>query len=293
MMSAEHPLHSCRMKLGWAKRHLKVLEREVGLYLNSDPYPLRREADASGSKYLFRISVRYALPRERWSLLAGDCIHNARSSLDHAVCGIEAWSTGKPASEIRRSEYPICPNPEAFKAAQSKIGNLPPAAQALIEREQPFVRLKSPSSDPLAILQELDIRDKHRSLSLTTYFAMFRVVDSTGRMIDPPAGYEVFPGYFKDGAVVAALPIHDPDPKHGTGVFTKVEVVFDEPGVPGIFRDVTVVEILYRMVLRAASIINELDAYLGKEGFPPSKALEEMAWHTSPTEDKDRTRLPP
>jgi Tfp pilus assembly protein PilX len=60
--------------------------------------------------------------------------------------------------------FPISTDAERFRnARQRRIGGLPEAAQDAIESLQPF-HASDPAVHPLALLQELSNRDKHRFL---------------------------------------------------------------------------------------------------------------------------------
>ncbi len=266
----DHPLQSCRVKIDRAKFHFKKLEEEIGLFLNTDPYPLTRELDTDGSHYLFKITERQEVPRWIWGAILGDCVHNARSSLDHLVCGIEEWSTHKPAG--RRSEFPICTDAALFRDARSKIRELPPDAQTCVERAQPYYRGTPAYLDALWPLQVLDNRDKHRLIPLATSAVVFQLVDASGKYLKvAPSSLQIFPGRFENGTIVAIVPVAKVPAEVDVHMFSKIEVIFEESPVSEDHRDVFVIETLRRIIHRVERIADEFDAYLQKHGLPSSK----------------------
>src|SRR5689334_3405858 len=178
------PIQGSRLKLTRAERHFKTLEQEVGLFLNRNPHVIIHEISTDGQKHLFKVEKKAVIPEVEWGLLIGDCAHNARSALDHLVCGIEEWITKRPCS--RFSQFPLSDTVDAFRAkrTQDRIKRLPLAAQTLIRQAQPCYRQDCPGAlDPLWFLHELDNRDKHRRVSLAVSAVDFRVMDSRARFV--------------------------------------------------------------------------------------------------------------
>jgi hypothetical protein len=98
------------------------------------------------------------------ALLAGDLIHNLRSVLDHL-----AWTLATVRS--RDSDFPIRREPLTRKDGSSRPsaikGVTNKQVQDMVEAVQPYNRTNS-AENPLWLLREFDIIDKHRLL-LTTY----------------------------------------------------------------------------------------------------------------------------
>jgi len=102
----------------------------------------------------------------RWGLLLGDCLHNLRCALDHALYAVAIAESGvNPPPDAATLQFPITSSAAAFDAARRRIRSLSAAAQRAIEAWQPY---NSPqeTADPLLLLNELDNIDKHRSLHL-------------------------------------------------------------------------------------------------------------------------------
>jgi hypothetical protein len=107
------------------------------------------------------------------ALLAGDAVHNLRSSLDHAITQL----AGDFAS--RDSQFPLAESEREFKNDRNRLlTGVPRAASDVVEAVQPYhvgdlVKGGGSLSDPkdprftnaaLMLIGRLDNRDKHRML---------------------------------------------------------------------------------------------------------------------------------
>lgn len=162
-------LDAPKEKLGRAREHLKTFYDEMLAYMKTDPFGTTHEVDSETGDDVFRLDIR-ELPPVRLSVIAGDVAHNFRSSLDYLVWQLALTTTDKPND---RSAFPIYGGDadtdvkveQARKqfntARRSQIGDLPPAAQDIIESVQPYHRGHEIGAD-LALLQEVNNTDKHR-----------------------------------------------------------------------------------------------------------------------------------
>lgn len=163
-------LEGPKAKLARADEHLTALHGEVKRFLRTEPYRLRHDVDPQQGDDVWRLEIRESPPL-RLSILAGDVIHDLRSSLDHLVWQLSLIVTPTP---FERSEFPIYDaefkcfdintkkDREGFhQAGRSKIRDVPLAAQHIIESVQPY-HYGHAIGDWLWILQELSNRDKHR-----------------------------------------------------------------------------------------------------------------------------------
>jgi hypothetical protein len=181
---------SVRAKLSRAEKHLRCLESELKTWINSKPVSLVPDGPAKphpdGMSVDFSVKISNRLPIAL-SVMAGDCIHNFRSALDHLAMALAIDNGGSPYDPS--VSFPICTKPENFHGQQVRgiwpavaprgtgryaIRALRPAAQAFIEGLQPY-NGKLGTSD-LTELQYLDNRDKHRIIieprleTLMTFF---------------------------------------------------------------------------------------------------------------------------
>jgi hypothetical protein len=115
-------------------------------------------------------------------MLIGDAIHNLRSALDHLAWSLAGTNAG------RSTEFPIFVSRTEFsKRGKRKMHGMPTPAQKIIKSLQPYKRPHGlpKEREPLWLLQNLDIEDKHRALNLVASEMMGNVDISTSR--DHPA----------------------------------------------------------------------------------------------------------
>lgn len=191
------------MKLARADEHLKALNNEVATFLQIRPYEVVTKKDIPAGNLCAQVVYRHS-PPARLLILIGDVLYNLRSALDHL-----AWSlTGAQAD--RRTEFPIFrEESEFFNRRREKIHDMPTAAQAVIESLQPYkgVHGLPPESEPLWLLQQLGIEDKHHTLNLVAAGVDVRVDVSTGS--HPAYGLTGRTGYLplEDGAEIYRIPL--------------------------------------------------------------------------------------
>ena len=120
-----------------------------------------------------------------WSVMVGEIVHNLRSALDHVVWELSILHQSRlgnpvPADRIRRRDpwglvtFPVThnagPNESAWKGAVgSKLKFVSPSVVEQIKKLQPFrTHRVHPDQHPLAILDDLWQRDKHREIPLVS-----------------------------------------------------------------------------------------------------------------------------
>jgi hypothetical protein len=165
-----------RVKLDRAKEHAEVFKAEVDRFAAEKPYPFHVVTLYGNNIY----DVEWVRnPPARWGAIAGDCVHNLRSALDHIAWDLASDGDGNAPYH---TEFPIFVDREKFfqrtKAGEPARGsglrkidaitdlNL----QTAIKRLQPF-QSEHPTRHPLWILHELDNLDKHRALRPVTAWA--------------------------------------------------------------------------------------------------------------------------
>lgn len=101
----------------------------------------------------------------RWGMLAGDAMHNARTSLDHLVCRLVEVAGNTPTNA---NAFPIWDRePKRRKDRQRYQRLVAGMSQAHAEgiwKLQPFHDLASPNSAKLVALAALDNLDKHQTI---------------------------------------------------------------------------------------------------------------------------------
>ena len=163
---------SVRLKLERVEEHMAALDEAISGFLQAEPYAARRVVKGAGCEHVVQWE-RYTEPPDRLGLIAGDAIHNLRSSLDHMVVALAkagAASAGvaiAPAEEARL-QFPIATTAVSFRnQINACLRHVAPDAQKFIEGRQPYnIMPNDPKSAALWIVSDLDNADKHRSLTI-------------------------------------------------------------------------------------------------------------------------------
>jgi hypothetical protein len=145
-----NPLWSCRLKVNRAVTHFNQLNSEVDAFLARKPYSIIREIDPNIGQRVFKLHVAEKLPAE-WSSLIGDCIHNARSSLDALAYALVRHGGGTPTDHTK---FPIGAAKNNFAALKGAS----PAALRIARRLKPH----KGGNAALNRLNEMSVIDKHR-----------------------------------------------------------------------------------------------------------------------------------
>lgn len=235
------PMDDPRLKLDWAKLHINRLENEVREFFDGRSYVAVAEYDPKTIWHVARLKINKSTPDERWSLVVGDAVQNLRSALDHAVYRLAiASSKSDPPPDERSIEFPIFKEEKGqggfLARGRPKIAGIDPKAAAVIEGLQPF-KAGNYAEDPLWLLQELNIVDKHRRIHVTAAMAKvasLRRTDTIAAAIaggggvapigtDPPSPPLV------DGAILqrARLAAYREDTGPDPDVYAKLDVKAD------------------------------------------------------------------
>jgi hypothetical protein len=194
-------LDEARHKARRGKEHSYLLDVELCKFSDTKPYAIIHEYDRNNVSNLFKLKVEREAPFKEWSLIIGDCVHNARSALDYI-----AWALAGGVVDDERVMFPIyiCPG-EIDDAERRWLKNLHPLARKAI-REcslQPYLRPDSKES-ALRILHELDRRDKHRLLTPIQQFTYLSNATSSGPY--PFIIHALPKSRLEDGATIAESP---------------------------------------------------------------------------------------
>jgi hypothetical protein len=171
---------------GWAETQLKSLDEHIGAFLATDPYDLVAEDDrVTGEKVIRARPVR--LPDKDLVMLVGQVIHSFRVSLDYLAFEIgEKRFPDFTKADPKRVSFPICHDFEkswgGYSGKVRKWGG--DDAVDLIESFQPHNGRKTPESEALRILDELEGPHKHRKLLA----AGSAVVQNALRILHDPRG---------------------------------------------------------------------------------------------------------
>ncbi len=182
-------MESADGKLRRAKQHLESFRDKVSALEDADSHTFVVEDDADATQYVFK--VRGIEPTDPdLGFLAGDCIHNLRTALDHLVFQLAILGqTGQELTEAeaRSCSFPVYDDPSKFPhpGKSSPIKLLRGGEQTRITELQPFnawdpsiwglthqglkFRRMYPAQLPgqLKRLADLDNIDKHRTVHAT------------------------------------------------------------------------------------------------------------------------------
>ncbi len=160
------------LKLDRAEQHLNLLTLAVTEWIDAHPNLIQEETDLETGDGLVVVDAPAAPPADAISLIAADCIHNLRASLDQLVFALAWANTAGPLTEkdARRCEFPVY-GPRAPKVSDlaRRIGAIDPGAQALIAGFQPYNAGPQYAEEKLWILDQLWNLDKHRMLPVTVF----------------------------------------------------------------------------------------------------------------------------
>ena len=155
-------LTSAERKLMRGIEHVQTLSAEASAFENANAYVLRTEHERRPSQEVEHVcfAVERQAPPDHWPLVAGEAIHNLRSSLEHAVY--------MASGEAKGTQFPIfLTEPDFKKLGRPMIARTSRAVRALIEARQPYNRTpENPGLDALARLRQLSNLDKHKTLAV-------------------------------------------------------------------------------------------------------------------------------
>jgi hypothetical protein len=172
-------------KLIRAKENIVNLESEIGAFFEKSDYPVIPDKDHEALLKAIEYHKNLVIPL-RFSVLSGEIIHHLRSCFDHIVWHFSV----QPAQNVRKIEFPVFDklpaNHEGRKLFEGKIAGITDSnVISLIKRLQPY-NAPDPLDDPLWIIHDLDIVDKHRELV---------ILPSTGSLKFPIEMTGIIEGY--------------------------------------------------------------------------------------------------
>jgi hypothetical protein len=166
---------SWRLKLDRAEEHLLDLHDGIARYADKHAYEVVRQvrgAKCHQHADCWRYRLRITEQPDPWlAILAGDVIHNLRSSLDHLAVAIA------PRSRKYNASFPICKvdpwerqgrrylhHIETRRSFNTAVKGMADEAVAAIKELQPYRQGAEASIHIFAQLSRLENADKHREL---------------------------------------------------------------------------------------------------------------------------------
>lgn len=161
-----HPLDGPRAKLDRAAEHIQEFDAAVRRWNNSKTFrTVSEQFNSDKTEYIYRFEFG-SIP-VRIGIIAGDALHNLRSSLDYLVWQLALLTTGHPGTE---TAFPICltDGEASQKRIKTLLKHVPNDAREIIKDLQPYNtrdELK-PELHILWLLHRLSIIDKHQFVTV-------------------------------------------------------------------------------------------------------------------------------
>jgi hypothetical protein len=220
-------------KLARAEKHRKVAARLMRYFIRNKGGAERKH---NAETNLIDVYARLPSPPEIISLLAGDCVHNMRSALDHLVYQLVLSNPDRPSTvPNEKTMFPICDTEEGFDAQikRGRLKGVTDAPAAIIRRLQPYITRNAGRNyrlHPLWVLSQLENIDKHRRLAVIAGVAIGATADFT--MADGATEGHTVSALARDGAKIFSFA--PPRPGEGEmsvkGSITAM-VALDEPSI--------------------------------------------------------------
>jgi hypothetical protein len=252
-------LKGIRLKIKRAKHHISDCEVLARAPNKSGFYGLKPEQDPKTGDIFYRIWFPRDPPDE-FALVAGEAIHQLRSSLDHLAWQLVEANGGLPDD---KTGFPICKTPPKKKAGfERKVMGICPGAISVINALQPY----QSGDDALWKLQELNNIDKHRFL----YVAIHALADATVHRSKPAVpGAETtvtasFSGsqrvMLQNGAIVIGITKHTKDTSQVNENFNVTfDIAFRDPQI---VQGESVLPLLHQFVGFIDGVVNQFIGFL-------------------------------
>lgn len=195
------------LKFDRAQEHLRDLKDEVIRYTDRHPYMAERIPPTKQDNGIWSYALRVTeQPDPRIAILAGDVVHNLRTSLDHLYVAL----TGDKKREFpiydkdpweRDANGRLFPNRlKDRKRFTATIARAKPRAKTIIKELQPYRAGNLWHSHALSTIRRLDNADKHRNLIATATGVLegISTVTRQNQVI-----HQFYWPYTEDGAQVA------------------------------------------------------------------------------------------
>ena len=158
-------LSGALVKIDRAKTHLRDLDKGCEPIIAACRNSITRECDEQRSEYTFRLDKVPDIPPILGGV-AGDAIHNLRVSVDYLMGQLVIASGGTPGEKTCFPVLTTPPTPNRYGRSLPNVRpGIPRDMRVLLDAVQPYKR-PDPANHDLAILRELDNRDKYRELPI-------------------------------------------------------------------------------------------------------------------------------
>ena len=235
----------------WAHQQLRVLQEHVAAFLRDRPYRITEELSDDGREHYFRAVDVQPVPMDI-RLRVGDIVHNARATLDHLAYRLAV-------SPTKKTGFPILTRPRSDGSPPTLAGGVScPGVLNVLDAVQPYRRFPDdPPRSLLAILNRLDITDKHKliNVAVVAFDGARHGIEEVGRD-EATLAYDWGP--LEDGKVLATVRFNQPNTTlHPDLDVTPVVAIRDEPVLTG---EESVVQLLFRILQEVAETRNAFRA---------------------------------
>lgn len=160
-----HPLDGARAKIQRAEEQVKNLKRDIAAFLSHEPAPYQvvGQHQNDGLEYAFVVSGDPNVP-PRLAVMAGEIVHQLRSSLDYLLYALVVRNGGTPTGQ---HQFPVCARVEDFEEAcrRGKVRGISASAARLVRAAQPYTS-PAPDDTILHVVDEFDAFDRQRPLGV-------------------------------------------------------------------------------------------------------------------------------
>ena len=207
-------LTGVRLKIGRAEEHFQSVKNVVSAQLKPEAYDAIFKVNADFTRYSVILKILKDIPFDQMALIAGDCVHNLRSALDHLIYSMAVHlEHGNIPTNWKKLAFPIAASSSDFADMGFRIKSLPDRVRTAIESVQPYNRPHAELPPLLGLLHYFDLADKHRVLNVcftVIHQGHFTDIQNVPEDQAFQAGIAL-PG-LKDGAEIAALIFDRPTP---------------------------------------------------------------------------------
>jgi len=212
MAEAQVSLDSVSAKLRRADEHAKALTGELASFVNLYSHAVEVDHNADFTEYYASIHFDGGDPDYvGWGLLLGDYVHCLRSALDHLIYAFAvAESNAEPPPDANKVMMPLKTTEQGFRDAGYRIAGLNDVVRARIETLQPYP--DRPDNALLGVLDDMDIRDKHRILPVLAFRPAEAAAQISGGIPGQKTRIKASGEPLKDGAPFLTVSFDRPSP---------------------------------------------------------------------------------
>lgn len=212
-------LDGCLAKIERAKEHHESLKTYVAEFLKSANECLKQSSYHSddGLKVILRATCPLE-PDLKIAVIAGEIVHQLRSSLDHLLCAL-IKQNGNTRS--KQSQFPICTTRENYdnEVRRGRIKGVSLTAEKLIEQFQPYNN-KDPNTTTICVTSNLNNWDKHNALVISAAAAQ------VGENIEIDGGTKEVPAQITNFSMPETIKL-----ENGKADYFYIQLAAPAPGV--------------------------------------------------------------